>query len=58
MAQASMSVGSLREVAKQKGVKGYSKMNKADLIDALNSVGGKKPQPVKAGADKEYKGEH
>jgi len=34
----SMSLTSLKEMAKQKGIKNYSKMNKAEIIDELDKV--------------------
>jgi len=34
----SMSLTSLRELAKEKGIKNYSKMNKAEIIDELDKV--------------------
>ena len=30
-----MSITRLKEIAKEKGIKGYSKMNKAELLKAL-----------------------
>ena len=34
----SMSLTSLKEMAKEKGIKNYSKMNKAEIIDELDKV--------------------